>query len=133
MRDISELQPATFESVWAALQETDRVLSEKIAETDRVLSEKFAETDRQIKEISKSIGNHSDEYAEIRRILNETSKLVGGVANSNGDVAESYFVNSFANHLHFAGQEYDSHAPNVVKSIKKLNLKDQYDLVTCKK
>ena len=27
--------PATFETVWASLQETDRILTEKFAETDR--------------------------------------------------------------------------------------------------
>ena len=147
MRDLSELQPATFESFWAALQESERVLTEMFAESDRlrkenerllnekfaesdqmrkenerILNEKFAETDRIIKEIAK-------QSAETDRVLKETAKFVGNIANSNGDVAESYFVNSFAKHLHFAGQDFDSHSPNVMKSIKKLNLQDQYDLV----
>ena len=133
MKDLTNPQPATFESVWAALQETDRVLSEKFAETerlmkenDRFIKEKFAETERLMKENDQFI---KEKFAETDKQIKETFKLVGGIANSNGDVAESYFVNSFANNLHFAGQEFDSHSPNVMKSIKKLNLQDQYDLV----
>ena len=143
MRDLSELQPATFESVWVALQESERILKERIAENDRqrkederlrkenerILNEKFAETDRIIKELAKSSAETDRVLQETDRQIKETSKLVGGIANSNGDVAESYFVNSFINHLHFAGQDYDSCTSNVVKNIKKLNLKDQYDLV----
>ena len=55
---------ATFETVWASLQETDRILTEQFAETrrileetarlqkenERMLTEKFAETDRLFKE-----------------------------------------------------------------------------------
>ena len=147
MRDRTKLQPATFESVWAALQETDRVLSEKFAKTERlmeknerILKEKFAETDRIIKDIAKksaetdrlikAIAKKSAKDTEdLKATVKETSKFVGNIANSNGDVAESYFVNSFAKHLHFAGQDFDSCVSNVVKNIKQLNLKDQYDLV----
>ena len=154
-------QLVTFESVWAALQESNRFLTEKQAETDRILTEKFAatellftkhsveaairhkkaekkmaelkatvrETSKFVRETSKIVSENSKVAKETSKVAKETSKLVGGIANSNGDVAESYFVNSFANHLRFAGQEFDSHSSNLVKSIKKLNLKDQYDLV----
>jgi len=126
-------QPATFESVWAALQETDRILTEKFAESDRLrkenermLNEKFAETDRFL---NKNAAEAEQRLKILEQSLKETTKLIGGIANSNGDVAESYFVNSFAKHLHFAGQDFDSHSSNLVKSVKKLNLSDQYDLV----
>ena len=126
-------QPPTFESVWAALQETDRILTEKFAESDRlrkenerILNEKFAETDRFL---NKNAAEAEQRLKILEQSLKETTKLIGGIANSNGDVAESYFVNSFAKHLHFAGQDFDSHSSNLVKSVKKLNLSDQYDLV----
>ena len=108
-------QPATFESVWTALQESNRFLTEKFAETDRLLTKNAAEAEQRLKVLEQS--------------LKETTKLVGGIANSNGDVAESYFVNSFAKHLHFAGQDFDSHSSKLVKNVKKLNLQDEYDLV----
>jgi hypothetical protein len=140
MNTLSQQSAPTFESVWASLQETARVLNEKIVEvdrqreeTERILYEKCAEFDRILNKIaaeeeqrSKSI---EDDKKAVWASLRETSKLVGGMANSNGDVAESYFVNSFAKHLYFAGQEFDSYSANLVKGVKKLNLNDQYDLV----
>ena len=71
MSNRTEHQPATFESVWAALQETDRVLSEKFAETDRIIKEiakQSAETDRIVKETSKQVGDTMvvhDEYLKV--------------------------------------------------------------------
>jgi hypothetical protein len=56
-------------------------------------------------------------------------KEMGGISNSNGEVAESYFVNSFTNNMYFAGQEYDEITPNLRKKIKKLNMQGEYDLV----
>jgi hypothetical protein len=56
-------------------------------------------------------------------------KELGGVSNSNGAVAESYFVNSFTNSMYFAGQEYDAMDSNVKRKIKKLKLHGEYDLV----
>ena len=41
----SQVKVPTFESVWASLQETDRILSKK-----------FAETDKQIKNLNKQMG-----------------------------------------------------------------------------
>jgi rRNA-processing protein FCF1 len=93
MNNLQNFQPATFESVWAALQEnerimreTDRILSEKFAKTDRILSEKFAETDRQMKELQKQYG---------------------GISNSNGDMAEEYFYRAFKRSKSFAHETFD--------------------------
>jgi len=54
---------------------------------------------------------------------------IGGVSNSNGAVAESYFINSFAKSMSFAGQEYDAIDSNIRRKIKKNNLQAEYDLV----
>ena len=54
---------------------------------------------------------------------------LGGISKSNGEVAESYFVNSFFNSMQFAGQEYYSLTPNLRKKDKQLNLQGEYDLV----
>ena len=114
-KQTTQPNPFTFEATWAALQETDRILTEKFAETDRLrkenerfLTEKFAETDRQIKAVNKQLG---------------------GMGNSNGDVAESYFRNSFAKSMSFAGQEYDHIDAPLRRKSKKLNLQAEYDIV----
>jgi hypothetical protein len=62
-------------------------------------------------------------------MITKMHKEIGGISNSNGEVAESYFINSFKKRLHFAGQEFDSLAPNLSKNNSKLNLRDEYDLV----
>ena len=123
----------TFESVWASIQESNRFLTEKFAKTDRFLNEKFAEADRLQKENERIL---NEKFAETDRLQKETDrqmkalqKELGGIAHSNGEVAESYFVNSFANSMQFAGQKYDSYTPNLQKNDRRLNLQGEYDLV----
>jgi hypothetical protein len=51
-------KPASFESVWQLLQETDRILSEKFQETDLKFQEtdlKFKETDKKFQETDKTM------------------------------------------------------------------------------
>ena len=99
----------TFESVWAAMQETDR----QIEQSNRYLTEKFAETDQQLKETDRQI-KESERYlkelfAESDRQFQETKaktekdrqeserrmkkmeELMGSWANNQGCFAEEYF------------------------------------------
>ncbi|MDR2149156.1 MAG: hypothetical protein LBE91_22170 [Tannerella sp.] len=109
----------TFESVWAALQESNRFLTEKQAETNRILTEKFAElkesqaeTDRQIEKVSQQIA--------------KTEKLVGGISTNNGLIAEEYFFNSFEKgQKNFFGERFD----DIKKNLKGLETDDEYDIV----
>jgi len=121
-------------------RENERILNEKFAKTDRFLTKigiKAEKNSEELKEamldlkktVRESIEKTTKAVEETTKTAKETSKLVGGIANSNGDVAETYFVNSFAKNLYFAGQEFDSHSANLEKNIKRLNLKAQYDLV----
>jgi hypothetical protein len=89
--------------------------SKNIAKHDRMLTKKFAETDKKI--------------AETSRIVKELSRDIGGITKSNGEFAESYFVNSFSNAMQFAGQEYNGFDSRVRRKDKKLNLQGEYDLV----
>ena len=97
MKNYPQTPVPTFESVWAALQETDRILTEKFAKTEKLIS--------------------------------DMQKEIGGVSNSNGKIAESYFINSFENSMYFAGQEYDILAHNLRRKSKKINRKGEFDLV----
>jgi hypothetical protein len=74
----------SFESVWTALQESNRILTEKQAETDRLIKE----TDRIVKE-------NAERQKDTDRLIKDLAKQVGGVSNSNGDFAEEYFFNTF--------------------------------------
>ena len=63
-RHPQDAHPPTFESVWAGLQETDRIIKEvgrKQEETDRQLKE----TDRIVKETSRQMGMLNNRFGEI--------------------------------------------------------------------
>ena len=69
------------------------------------------------------------ESEKLGKWIKEMQKEIGGISKSNGEVAESYFVNSFTNNMQFAGQKYDSLTPNLKKKDRKLNLQGEYDFV----
>jgi len=133
----------TFESVWAAIQETDRqieksnrYLTEKFAETDRqikeserFLTEKFAESDRQFQETkAKTEKDRLESERQYDRRMKKIEELMGSWANNQGCFAEEYFFNSFEiGEQNFLGEHFDEIEKNV-KGIKK-NFKDEYDIV----
>jgi len=60
--------PPSFETVWAALQETDRILKENALrqeETNRQIREAQKETDRQIKDFNKRFGDFTNRFGEV--------------------------------------------------------------------
>jgi len=92
----------TFESVWAALQETNQ----QMKENDRILSAKF---DR------------------LEKMISDTNKQIGGISRSNGEFCEEYFVNAFKENPTFLGEKYDK----VIDNLKPYPavIDDEYDLV----
>jgi hypothetical protein len=77
-RHPQDAHPPTFESVWAALQETDRIIKEHAQdmeeikeiqkETARIVKEtsrQMKETDRQMKETDKRLGMLNNRFGEI--------------------------------------------------------------------
>jgi hypothetical protein len=122
MNNLPNFQNPTSDSVYVDLQEVKRFCAAQIAETerlrrenDRFLRKKFAETDRQ--------------FREAKELIKANAREISGIGNSNGEVAESYFINSFAKEPKFAGQDYESFTPNLRKKITSLNLQGEYDLV----
>ena len=81
---------ATPEEVFAALRD----LTKQRAETDREMKESRKEIDRLMKETDRQI--------------KELNKQLGGISNSNGAMAESYFYNAFKKHKVFAQEQFDS-------------------------
>jgi len=118
MNSYTPQNPApTFESVWAAIQENNRYLTEKFAETDRQMQE----TDRQMKETDRQM-------KETDRRMKELQKTLGGMANSHGSFAEEYFFNSFEdNEQNFFGEHFDEIRKHIYG--KKKNIEDEYDIV----
>jgi len=124
------------ESVWAALHESNRFLTEKLAETDRILTEKQAETDRILREsrietdriLTEKFSELKESQKETDRIVREVSKRLGGMGQNHGSFAEEYFFNSFEKgQKNFFGETFD----DVKKNLKNFwqGLEDEYDIV----
>jgi len=103
-------QSATFEHVWAAIQETNR----QMQETDRQMQE----TDRRIQE----------SRIEFEKEMKKLTKQIGGMANNQGSFAEEYFFNSFENgKTNFFGEKFDIIKKNLTNVWQ--GLEDEYDIV----
>ena len=140
MENLTQPTAPTFETVWASLQETSKLQKEN----ERLFKEQMAELRLSWKEAEKArqeadakaekARQEADAKAEklkadFWRSHKALQKELGGVSNSNGAVAESYFINSFSKSMSFAGQEYDAIDSNLKRKVKKLNLHAEYDLV----
>ena len=121
MTAISATPTATPESVWAALQESDR----QRKENERFLTAKLAETDRQLKEGDEQMKAIRADYD---RRMKKMEDVFGAWSNNQGAFAEEYFFNSFeAGNQNFFGEHFDEILKNV-KGIKK-GFQDEYDIL----
>ncbi|MCL2436266.1 MAG: hypothetical protein FWD09_09065, partial [Lentimicrobiaceae bacterium] len=68
------------------------------------IKEMFAETSRQFKETDQRLAKMSEEWDQR---FKELAKLVGGMGNSNGDVAEELFYNAFQRDKTFVNEKFD--------------------------
>ena len=117
------------------MKETDRQMKETallFKKTDRQRKEadrRRKEADQEIKAIRQIQEEIAREMKETDRQIKAVNKQIGGMANSNGDVAEAYFINSFKKYPHFAGQDFQFVDFNLKRYVKALDLKDEYDIV----
>ena len=118
MESLHNLPPATPEAVWAILRETAQLQKE----FDKSLKESREEFDRQSKK-------NDAEFKRINKICEANSREIGGITHSNGEVAESYFINSFKKHPYFAGQDFQYLDSKRSCYSKALDLQDEYDLI----
>jgi hypothetical protein len=131
MEQLTNLQSATPESVWAYIQETHQILREsgaKTTEMDRILTEKFAETDRRMRETDRQIEKTSRQMEDTDRRMKELQKEMGGWSNNHGSYTEAYFYDCFENgKKNFFGEEFDKIERNI-KGLK-TGAHDEYDIV----
>ncbi|GHV75350.1 hypothetical protein AGMMS49942_01710 [Spirochaetia bacterium] len=122
--------PMTYEQIRAMFQDIGR--SQK--ETDRILQETYRivqettqsqkETDRQIQEtdrILQELGQETD------RRIKEVAQHLGGMTQSDGDLAEELFFTSLESKMTFAGQHYDFIDRNFKRKLGALE--GEYDIV----
>jgi len=128
---------ATPESVWAALQESNRFLTEKLANTDRVLSEKLdrlaesqAVTERIVAETGRQITETGRQIAKTGRQIAKTDKLVGGISNNNGSFAEEYFYNSLRKgEKILMGEKFDKLIKSEIMEDENKKTKGELDII----
>jgi hypothetical protein len=115
----------TFESVWAAMQESNRFLTERQAETERFLNEKFAEVAQLQKETERKA---EESRADYDRRMQKMEETIGSWANNHGSFAEEYFFNSFEKgQKNFFGKKFDTIRKGVQSTWK--NVDGEYDIV----
>ena len=129
MRISTQKSAPTFESVWAAIQETNLQMQEtdrRMQETDR----RMQETDRQIQETDRLMQETVLRMQETDRQMREMRKDLGSWANNHGSFAEEYFFNSFENgEQNFFGEKFDLIKKGVKSVLQDRSVQDEYDIV----
>jgi hypothetical protein len=108
--------------------------SKKTDEQIKILRLSQNQTDEQIK-ILRLSQNQTDEQMKktdikLDKLLSSHKKLgkmLGGISNSQGDVAEEFFINSIGSNQNIGGIQYDFMDNNI--SRKRNNIQDEFDIV----
>ena len=98
--------------------------------------EMFAETSKQFKETDQRIAKMNEETTQYlkqsnddaNQRLDKLAKLVGGIGNSNGELAEEYFYNAFYRDRTFVNEKFDSIKRNFTYRGEGDDLKAEYDI-----
>ena len=105
-----------------ALERQVRKTSKALERLEMLSAQESIEREKDREDMRKS---REDLNASIKAMQQE----LGGISNSNGEMAESYFINSFNRTPQFAGQTFQFIDANIKRSAKALNLKEEYDLL----
>ena len=136
MDNMNHIQPATFETVWAALMETRENIERSGKEFDRKMEQsraeqakRDAEFDRRNAEFDRKMEQSREEQAKrsaaLDAKLDRLTEQVTGVSKSNGLFAEDYFFSSFKkDEMNFFGEKFDK----VIRG-KGTVVADEYDFV----
>ena len=115
MRELKTFQQKTDEQM-RELKTSQQKTDEQMRKTD----EQMQKTDEQMRKTDKKL----DKLLESHKRL---GKMVGGISNSQGDVAEEFFYNSLANTLQLGGIQYDEIIQNMHK--RRGDVEDEYDIL----
>ena len=99
---------ATLESVWEAFKETQR----RQQETERILTEQLAAS-----------------RADYDRRMKNMNEMLGGMANSNGDFAETYFFNSIEKDKNIFGEHFDECISSSKRYSKDNRTRTEHDIL----
>ena len=107
---------------------------DKLAISQAKTDAQMIETDKKIKEVAAlqaktdaQLAETDAQMAKTDARLNKLGKMVGGISNSQGDVAEEFFYNSIKAKPVLNQVHYDFVDKNVARS--KQGIEDEYDIV----
>ena len=123
MENLSDIQPATLESVWAAFRETDRLFKESREAFDR----RSEAIDLEMKQSREDFDRRMKESgADFDRRMQKLESITGSISNNYGKFAEEYFFNSFQKgKQNFFGEKFDE----IKKNLKGTETDDEFDIV----
>ena len=105
--------------IWELFRETDR----KFQETDR----QFKETDKKIQDTFRLFGDLEKRMELASKEWQEIRKELGGIGNTQGEIAEDYFYHALENNLKVGSMTFNQIERN--RHRKKNNLEAEYDIV----
>jgi len=130
MKEKEEMERKERKESMKAMKEKEEMERKEWKESMKAMKEKEEMERKEWKESMKAMKAESEkEWEEFRASMKAMQKELGGISKSNGEVAESYFQNSFRESMQFAGQKFYGISPNLRKADDRLNLKGEYDLV----
>ena len=127
-------QNLTWDDIKKMFAETDR----QFKETNRHLKAEHASLLKEIKESRRAFKDYVKENEKERKegkerskemdeYLKELGRQVGGIAHSNGALAEEYFYNAFKRNMTFVNESFNSIKKNL--SYNNGTLEAEFDLV----
>ena len=132
MKKLTDVEPATQESVWADFRKISKLMEKSEKKFDRALAKSRKDFDLRMKKADERLEKERKEAKESRedyeRRMKKFEETMGSWSNNHGFFAEEYFFNSFEKgKQNFFGEKFDEIEKNV-KGIKK-GFKDEYDIL----
>ena len=117
----------SFETVWASLQETDRMVKE-LGKKQEETSLQMKETDRLIKETAWEVKETGRQIKETDRQMKEYNKRFGDFTNRFGEVVEYMIAPNLQDKFYDMGMDFQDVCSNYKVRSKKSNISFQVDV-----
>ena len=107
-------------------KKTDEQIRE-LKEGQEKLQASQSKTDEGMQKLQASQTKTETELKEVGRYISKLGKLIGNISNSQGAVAEEFFINSIGDTQQVCGIQYDMMYNNLSKKVK--DIQDEFDIV----
>jgi len=113
----------TKQDILDLFAKSDKRFNESLEKSRKKFDEELAKSRKEWKERNKERDKEWDEQ------MKELNKNIGGIGNSNGDVAEEFFYNGLERKMKVGEITFHSIRKNVNGNDKSIRLKDEFDIV----